>query len=201
MSVVTSESPASTVLYRSSNLSAQTSGPADNINPLTPCPREIGESIVGLVIALLIIASNVACMKVAGHSKASQHPGSRTFIVNLAVSNLLCGIALLVTNSMDFLQFSSATRRLDETGLLLCQIWSPVYIYCIMTPYVALTVLSIDIAYYCHRPLDYQRRMSTNKRRASIAVGWIYPFVVIFFSVLRQFKILCDKDHWQVSSV
>nr|XP_002131894.1 probable G-protein coupled receptor 21 [Ciona intestinalis] len=169
-------------------------------NNLIPCPRMMPELVVGIILAVGIVASNLACMKLRTFTKTykmSQHPESKYFVFNLAISNILCGTALLVTNILDIIRLLHGDISVDSC-FKLCQIWAPVYIYCVMIPYVVLATLGVDIAYYCHHSMDYHRRMTPWKLRTSLASGWMYTLLVVGIAFVAHPQILCDKTRWEL---
>ena len=171
-----------------------------SFDPLAPCPRLTWELIVGATSGVLIVISNVVCMLLLNGNKTSQHSENRYYILNLGVSNIFCGTALLAINSVELVSSAAASEFSLETCYNICLVLGPIYIFSIMSPYVALATLGLDIANYCHLSIDYRRRMSRRKMFMLISCGWAYTFSVVLIVSFVDSTVLCDKTQWQVSS-
>ena len=171
------------------------------VNLIFPCPRQMWEFVGGVCSGVLILASNVACINFLRNNRMPQHPENYFYVINLAVSNLLCGAALLGVNLLNIVVHNAAVEFNVDRCYKMCAIVGPVFIFSIMSPYVALATLGIDIACYCHLSIDYQRRISQRKVFVIIASGWLYALIVVVTAATVHPQILCDKFHWEVSDV
>ena len=160
------------------------------------CPREAVELVIGVVFALIIVISNLVCIRVSYIHTSTHHPENKYFVLNLAVCNLLCGLALLVSNALDYLIDLEVISAADVHTI--CLVWCPLYKTCVMVPYVAVATLGFDIAFYCHHSMDYHRFMSGRRLCLMLAGSWIYTFVVVGTIMLSDSSIFCNKGSFKV---
>lgn len=153
-----------------------------------PCSRHLSEVIIFVLFAVLIVASNVLCISVTYAHQSAHHPENRHFVVNLAVCNILCGLALLTSSLFD--QALNVEHR--ETA---CRVWCPIYKTCVMVPYVAVTVLGLDIAFYCQHAMDYHRRMTTKRLMGMLVGSWAYTFAVVGSIMWKEPALFCSHGN------
>ena len=176
-----------------------TTEPTSTFDPMSHCPRTMTELGLGLFSGVLIVVSNVFFIKIINENKLKQHQENIYYVINLGVSNIACGSAIFAANILQINYSENFTMLKLEISYHTCLIWAPIYIFCIMLPYVTLSTLGMDIARYCHLPFNYQREMTSLKHCFNIASGWIYTFLVVLVAVVSMPEILCDKHHWEVS--
>lgn len=186
-----------TTLNRSFEETTQLNQPYD---PLNPCPRTSIELILGIISGILIVSSNIICIRFLNSSKVKQHQENIYYVVNLGVSNIICGVAILGANILQINSYENSSSSELFICYQTCLVWGPIYIFCIMLPYVTLSTLGIDIARYCHLSFEYQRQMTPLKHCINIITGWLYTILVVVVAIVNNPEIICDQHHWEVSN-
>ena len=179
-----------TAIY-SSSVSDYTLASSKDIEPqqqqsfCEPCNRDLSELIVFILFAVLIVVSNVLCISVSFTHQSSHHPENRHFLVNLAICNILCGLALLSSSLFEHM-------LTVETMEIACRVWCPIYKTCVMVPYVAVAVLGLDIAFYCQHAMDYHRIMTTKRLMGMLLGSWAYTFAVVGSIMWKEPALFCS---------
>nr|XP_039252864.1 uncharacterized protein LOC120330102 [Styela clava] len=112
------------------------------------------------------------------------HEENKYYMINLALTNILYGI-LIITHCGFYLHHEKSISGLLNKTTAVCVLSKVLYVI-EYQPFLSLTAMGLDIAYYCYYPLDYSIRMTKCKIGRNISICWLYTLIltVIVMSIV-----------------
>ncbi|VVC36378.1 GPCR, rhodopsin-like, 7TM,G protein-coupled receptor, rhodopsin-like [Cinara cedri] len=129
-------------------------------------------ALVGLsFIALIVTVGNTLVVAAVFNSSKLRSP-TNTFIVSLAVSDLMVGVAVLPF---------SATWEVFKVWLfgdLLCSVWLAVDVWMCTASILNLCAISLDRYLAVTRPVQYPSLMTSFRAKVLVVIVWVLSFVI-----------------------
>ncbi|KAK2166731.1 hypothetical protein LSH36_36g06037 [Paralvinella palmiformis] len=121
---------------------------------------------------VVIFGNTLVILAVTTHVKL--RTATNTFIISLAVADLLVGISVL--------PFSSANEvlRYWPFGMTWCSIWLAIDVWMCTASILSLCAISLDRYLAISRPFRYPRLMSQSRASILVTLVWVVSFLICF---------------------
>lgn len=133
---------------------------------------QVLSTLVGLsFIALIVTVGNTLVVAAVFNSSKLRSP-TNTFIVSLAVSDLMVGVAVLPF---------SATWEVFKVWLFgdyLCSVWLAVDVWMCTASILNLCAISLDRYLAVTRPVQYPSLMTSFRAKVLVVIVWVLSFVI-----------------------
>ncbi|XP_076371977.1 putative G-protein coupled receptor No9 [Tachypleus tridentatus] len=165
--------------------------------------RVVVSFVVLCVINVTIVGGNLLVI-LSVFTSAKLRTVTNFFIVSLAMSDLLVGLAVL--------PYSMTLEVLDVWvfGSTWCHIWLAVDVWLCTSSILNLCAISVDRYLAITRPVHYRSIMSSRRAKLVIAAVWVFAFIICFPPLVgwndshpsrENLNSSLSKNHEEISSI